>query len=591
MRLVQRVMFRPEQVQQVHLAEVFLSGLLRRVSAEDCHPDEIEYDFLSEALRDRFLDMGLVTEAVQVQERISGYIANHYGSPVDFQAMLFNPEKINDLILTDKKHQAFAKVSAKILKRLGGEYEKLANWLMTENHIADPMAITQSKETLLILIYIEKWNEDRLSGSSYQLEYEPNFNYDATNCEFYVNAIGRGGFSHNGAYANRLQVYLSVAEQDGKLLNVGMWIHYRDTTNNKESVCFSFGFETEPNYWLTGFTFARGYGVARGSFSYTVCNFSFFIDVQKSTGEIIRFWQSRNGANYTLAEVFASEGYVERGGSSHIEYADNSSIIFEMKRICQYKKQVNKPKNKDKEELSKDYDTLLQLLKAKSWAKADEETKFLMLKLANKLEQGYLKAKDIEKIPCFDILAIDNLWLKYSGGKFGFSVQEKVFDKLQEFERGLIANYLGWTNPKLEEKLYKNFDFEWDDRYLNFSEDAPNGHIPSFKLFKPYTSFPSPLLSQAPPPAPPFPDIPPTDSDLAQMPSYMFRVEYYKNKEIERANWEKNWNKEWLEKENKLRNDAQADGSRLAKKQRQNTVFAFSTLMSKLRKCKQQGSK
>lgn len=132
MRLVQQVML--PQSEQVHLAEVFLSGLLKRVSVniEKCHSDEIEYDFLSEQIRDCFLKAGLFTDAIIVQEHVSDYIAEHYGSPLDFRAMLLDPNaEANKLALVElgDKNRIFAKVTAHILKRLGGKYETLANTL------------------------------------------------------------------------------------------------------------------------------------------------------------------------------------------------------------------------------------------------------------------------------------------------------------------------------------------------------------------------------------------------------------------------------------------------------------------------------
>ena len=139
-RLVQRVMFRPEQVQQVYLAEVFLSGLLKRISSDNCHPDEIEYDFLSDTLRDRFLDAGLLTDTVQVWEGISEYINAHYGCTLDFQAWLFNPKAANNFVLTDN-NRGFARVSARILRRLGGEYEKLVNFLEGKENITENLKI------------------------------------------------------------------------------------------------------------------------------------------------------------------------------------------------------------------------------------------------------------------------------------------------------------------------------------------------------------------------------------------------------------------------------------------------------------------
>ncbi len=147
MRLVQRMML--PQSEQVHLAEVFLSGLLKRVSTESPPADEIEYDFLSGSLRERFLDAGLLTDTVRVQESISEYINDQHGCTIDFQAWLSNPdEAADDFVLTDK-NRAFAKVSATVLRRLGENYKKLLDRLETQEHkIHFPVSNTnkQSKE-------------------------------------------------------------------------------------------------------------------------------------------------------------------------------------------------------------------------------------------------------------------------------------------------------------------------------------------------------------------------------------------------------------------------------------------------------------
>ncbi len=127
MRLVQRVML--PQSEQVHLAEVFLSGLLKRTSTDSCSVDEIEYDFLSDSLRERFLDAGLLIDAVRVQESISEFINEQHGCTIDFQTWLFNPDEAADNFVVTDKNRAFAKVSATILRRLGENYNKLLNKL------------------------------------------------------------------------------------------------------------------------------------------------------------------------------------------------------------------------------------------------------------------------------------------------------------------------------------------------------------------------------------------------------------------------------------------------------------------------------
>jgi hypothetical protein len=134
MRLVQHTML-PES-QQVHLAEFFLSGLLRRIDTDEdiSDPDEMAYEFLSDDdfdIRGKLLDMGLVPDSIQVQRIVSSYIAEHYGQPNSFQAILENPELASELIV-DPHNQAFANVSVEVLRRLGGDYAKAAkNLLLT----------------------------------------------------------------------------------------------------------------------------------------------------------------------------------------------------------------------------------------------------------------------------------------------------------------------------------------------------------------------------------------------------------------------------------------------------------------------------
>ena len=61
------------------------------------------------------------------------------------------------------------------------------------------------------------------------------------------------------------------------------------------------------------------------------------------------------------------------------------------------------------------------------WREADEETTRLMLLIAKREDEGYLDVESIEKFPCEELRTLDKLWIDNSGGKFGFSVQKKVW--------------------------------------------------------------------------------------------------------------------------------------------------------------------
>jgi hypothetical protein len=73
------------------------------------------------------------------------------------------------------------------------------------------------------------------------------------------------------------------------------------------------------------------------------------------------------------------------------------------------------------------YQQLETFLKNSQWKEADKETDRLMLQIVGKEADQWLNEEDIQNFPCEDLRAIDKLWVDYSKGKFGFSVQKKVW--------------------------------------------------------------------------------------------------------------------------------------------------------------------
>ncbi len=77
-----------------------------------------------------------------------------------------------------------------------------------------------------------------------------------------------------------------------------------------------------------------------------------------------------------------------------------------------------------------DYTKLRDLLAAGNWEEADKETAALILKVAGRWSEQWLRREDLRNLSCKDLSTIDQLWLKHSNGKFGFSVQEKIYDSV-----------------------------------------------------------------------------------------------------------------------------------------------------------------
>ncbi|MGB7712623.1 MAG: serine/threonine-protein kinase, partial [Microcoleus sp.] len=121
-----------------------------------------------------------------------------------------------------------------------------------------------------------------------------------------------------------------------------------------------------------------------------------------------------------------------------------------------------------------DYINLRNLLAAKKWKEADEETERVMLKVAVREKEGYLNIESIEKFPCEDLRTIDQLWVQHSNGRFGFSVQKRIYQSLggtREYDEKVweaFGDKVGWR--KNNSWLYY--------KDLTFSERAPEAHFP-----------------------------------------------------------------------------------------------------------------
>ncbi|NET43071.1 MAG: GUN4 domain-containing protein [Okeania sp. SIO2B3] len=81
-------------------------------------------------------------------------------------------------------------------------------------------------------------------------------------------------------------------------------------------------------------------------------------------------------------------------------------------------------------EVGVDYTKLRDLLAAGNWEEADKETAKLILKVAGRGSEKWLRREDLRNLSCKNLSTIDQLWLKHSNGQFGFSVQEKIYDSV-----------------------------------------------------------------------------------------------------------------------------------------------------------------
>ena len=120
-----------------------------------------------------------------------------------------------------------------------------------------------------------------------------------------------------------------------------------------------------------------------------------------------------------------------------------------------------------------DYTFLEYLLSQKQWEYADEETA-KRLRDAAGINRN-LHFSDIEKLPCEDLGIINNLWMKYSDGRFSFSVQKQIY-----LETG---NKLGKYNQKTFEHFGDEVGWRQNKQWLSYNNLSntsfvPRGHFP-----------------------------------------------------------------------------------------------------------------
>jgi hypothetical protein len=127
-----------------------------------------------------------------------------------------------------------------------------------------------------------------------------------------------------------------------------------------------------------------------------------------------------------------------------------------------------------------DYRKLRDYLAQGKWEEADKETERVMLAVAKREEEGWLDDENIDNFPCEDLRTIDQLWVKHSDGKFGFSVQKRIYKGL-----GGTREYNGEIWQKFGDKVGWRKEGSWlYYKNITFDRKAPEGHLPGVSRFE-----------------------------------------------------------------------------------------------------------
>jgi hypothetical protein len=97
-----------------------------------------------------------------------------------------------------------------------------------------------------------------------------------------------------------------------------------------------------------------------------------------------------------------------------------------------------------------DYQPLRDALAVGDFRLADQTTATLMLRAADRSPERWFREEDLRDFSCEDLKIIDQLWLDYSDGELGFSVQQDIYQSLggtSEYNHAIwerFADQVGW---------------------------------------------------------------------------------------------------------------------------------------------------
>jgi hypothetical protein len=137
-----------------------------------------------------------------------------------------------------------------------------------------------------------------------------------------------------------------------------------------------------------------------------------------------------------------------------------------------------------------DYRSLQYILASQKLKKADEKTRKLVLHAANR-SNNWLRNEEIQSLACEDLFIIDRLWTIYSQGRFGFSVQKRIWESLgsekSDISRGEeFSARVGWLKQRTEtDNYYEILKLYTIKRRaaIPWGLNAPEGNLPSICEF------------------------------------------------------------------------------------------------------------
>ncbi len=418
---------------------------------------------------------------LNVIDEVSKYVAKKLGFSLEYFAAVLKKEQpvINTNIVEEVGY--FATVTAQVLRRLGGEYAKFAEELEGDNKQILNFLWQEGNTRIYSFCTDEPWTlpfDALVIPTMFKIPSNTDFTESYNDFLAFKNFLGEEGFSH-------LYIAINRAKDENKqsLISPESPLIVSLPSKIKSQFPQIDVAQSNPCFILTTLESIESLEPS-------------VTDAFKATQSIIlkiaeqgitRLVIPLVGTGHThlsinkvviamLSAITESLNNLSSNPLKEIIFVDKSESTIEI--INQVANSLFNQKNIDDVQLLSaqgiDYTQLRDLLAAGKLEEADEETAKLMFKVADREEEEELRLEDIENFSYTDLQTIDQLWVKYSNGHFGFSVQKKIWQELGE-----------QVNIETERKLgertgWFNSDEGWlDYNDYTFSLDAPKGHLPA----------------------------------------------------------------------------------------------------------------
>lgn len=124
-----------------------------------------------------------------------------------------------------------------------------------------------------------------------------------------------------------------------------------------------------------------------------------------------------------------------------------------------------------------DYVPFATMLAVGDFKGADQFTRDNLIKISGpgSVKRQFVYWTEVKNLPSTDLATMERLWLQFSGGNFGYSVQKRVWD----IENANFDNYIrriGWTT--IDNGNERKLKWFGQSEFIYDVEKAPKGHLP-----------------------------------------------------------------------------------------------------------------